>query len=243
MDKRVLITGAQRGIGADITRVFAQEGCRLVLQMPQVCPAMRGLVGEIEGLTELRVFSCDPSGHSDAMQRLTRAALAAYDGLDVIVNHVGLSASDLGLCVAAAEDAAVEARVTELLTMPCLMSAYGAEIMGRQQAGGVILNVSTLEAGVAPEQLAFYALVLSRLETMTRALAERWSARGVRVHGLAPATTLYRAGGEAATSEIARTAVYLAGPSAEFLNGTLIAVDNANVPSATAVPVAVTATA
>lgn len=231
--KRVLITGAQRGIGADITRAFAREGCRLILQMPESCLAMHDLVREAEQLTEMRVFSCDPTGRPDAMQRLTRAAIAAYEGIDVVINHLALSGFDLARRGVGAGDAALDARITELLKMPCLMSSNVAGFMAEQRGGGIIINVSTLEAGIDPEELARYSLVLSRLESMTRALAGHWSARGVRVHALAPATTLYRTGGEAANSEVARTALFLADARAEFLNGTLLAVDHANVDRAT----------
>lgn len=228
LDKRVLITGAQRGIGAGITRAFAREGSRIVLQMPESCPTMHGLVAEIETLAEMRVFSCDPNGRPDAIQRLTRAAVAAFEGIDVVVNHMALSSNDLDCRDTGHDDAAVEARIVELLAMPCLVSSHAAGFMAEQRQGGVIINISTLEAGVLPEQLAFYGLVLSRLESMTRALATHWGSRGVRVHGLAPASGLYRTGGDLATSEIAPTALFLAGPRAEFLNGTLLAVDHAN---------------
>src|ERR1700730_12501831 len=86
--KVALVTGSSRGIGLATAKAFAAEGCRIMLsarsaeQLRDAEVALRGA-----GPT-VAAHSADVADSADAA-RLIDATVAAYGGIDVLVNNVG----------------------------------------------------------------------------------------------------------------------------------------------------------
>jgi NAD(P)-dependent dehydrogenase (short-subunit alcohol dehydrogenase family) len=87
-DRVVLIAGATGGLGAAVTREFAQTEARLVLTSYSE-PALYKLVGGL-GLSDERVFApvADLTRPSEA-QELVETTLSRFGRLDVLLNTVG----------------------------------------------------------------------------------------------------------------------------------------------------------
>jgi 3-oxoacyl-[acyl-carrier protein] reductase len=79
--RRVLVTGASRGIGAAAARAFADAGCRLALHY-------RGEPGEAADVAGALLLAGDFARMADVRQ-VVAAAVAALGGLDVLVNNAG----------------------------------------------------------------------------------------------------------------------------------------------------------
>ena len=86
--KVVLITGSSRGIGLATAKAFAAEGCRLMLSARSAGPLA-------EAEAALRASTVDVAAHSadvskpDEAAGLVQAAVAAFGGIDVLINNVG----------------------------------------------------------------------------------------------------------------------------------------------------------
>jgi len=96
--KTVIVTGASRGIGAEIARVFAAEGAKVV------CAARTLKEGEhpLEGSLEKTVADIRGAGgeatpvavniaDADDCERLVRTARETYGPIDVLVNNAALT--------------------------------------------------------------------------------------------------------------------------------------------------------
>ena len=96
--KSIIVTGASRGIGAEIARVFAAEGGRVV------CAARTLREGEhpMEGSLETTVAGIHDSGgeatavaaniaSEEECEKLVQAARNAYGPIDVLVNNAALT--------------------------------------------------------------------------------------------------------------------------------------------------------
>lgn len=83
-DRRILLTGASRGLGAGIARALAAEGARLALAARESAD-LTGLAGETGGIAVPADLST-PSGPGDAVKRAVEA-LGGLDGL--LVNSGG----------------------------------------------------------------------------------------------------------------------------------------------------------
>src|SRR5262245_8250459 len=96
--KVVVVTGASRGIGADIARLFAAEGGRII------CAARTLREGEhpLAGSLETTVSAIRQAGgqaravtphisEPDECQALIRAARETYGPVDVLVNNAALT--------------------------------------------------------------------------------------------------------------------------------------------------------
>ncbi|MBP7080487.1 MAG: 3-oxoacyl-ACP reductase [Rhodocyclaceae bacterium] len=84
--KKVLVTGASRGIGASIAEVMVREGATVIcLDVPQAQPGLNEIAAKL-GATAIEL----DIGAADAPQKLVDAA-KADGGWDVIVHNAGIT--------------------------------------------------------------------------------------------------------------------------------------------------------
>ena len=88
--KRVLITGASRGIGAAIARSFLVEGanvCIISRGLKQLYVTEKSLVAEF-GADRVISNECDCT-NSESLQGLKDSVASQWNGLDIVVANVG----------------------------------------------------------------------------------------------------------------------------------------------------------
>ena len=78
--KRVLVTGAGKGIGLAIVRGFVAEGATVVAGSRTVTPELE----KLDGVTAVAVDLADPAGPRQLVE-------AAGEQIDVLVNNVGIA--------------------------------------------------------------------------------------------------------------------------------------------------------
>jgi NAD(P)-dependent dehydrogenase (short-subunit alcohol dehydrogenase family) len=87
-DRIALITGPAKGMGAAVTRGFAEEGCRLMLLARDVA-AVEPLAEELHGGgTACRVVQTDLTRPDDCA-RAARLSLDTFGRIDILVNIAG----------------------------------------------------------------------------------------------------------------------------------------------------------
>ena len=177
--KRVLVTGASRGIGAAAARLFAEAGCHLALHYRRE-PAE---AAAIEGAVLLQADFADRT----APQHIVDAAVAALGGLDILINNAGHM---LGRTPLAEIDDAVIDRVFDL-NARSVVTASRAALPALRASRGVIINVSSISAhtgGSAGSSL--YSAAKAFVTTFTKALATELAPDGIRVNAVSPGTIM-----------------------------------------------------
>ena len=96
--KAVVVTGASRGIGADIARLFAAEGGRVVCAARTLREGDHPLAGSLEGTVgEIRAAGGEATAVTtdisevSGCERLMEEARRAYGPVDVLVNNAALT--------------------------------------------------------------------------------------------------------------------------------------------------------
>lgn len=180
-DKRCLVTGAARGIGAEIARRLVAEGARVVgmdldgnalatLSLP--ADRFFGIAGDVSRSPDVR------SALDFAVEKL--------GGLDVLVNNAGIGQAK-GDLLETDEDTfdrliAVNVRSIFLLTK------YGVPLLMKSNAP-CILNMGSA-IGLRPRpHLTWYSSSKGCVNVMTKALAIELAPRGIRVNALCPVAT------------------------------------------------------
>lgn len=251
-DRTVLVTGGGRGIGAAVSRRFAEAGARVLVHYGRDREAAEALAAEIGGgAATLGADLADPRAAAMLWARAEDAAReGGSGGLDVLVNNAGLA---VGSPPEGDEDAWLrdwERTFAVNSTAPALLCrAACASFAARQAAApdfaGRIVNLASRAAfrGDAPDYLA-YAASKGALVALTRSIARGWGRRGVRAFAVAPGFTrtamaqafIDRYGEAYAASDIALprltepddvapTVVFLASGLADHATGTSVDVN------------------
>ena len=239
--KRALITGASRGIGADLARAFAAAGANLVITgRDQVTLTERASALADHGveITPIAVDLSDPAG----VEHLAAQALAAYDGLDVLINNAGISYPELVVDLSADH---VDEVLQVNLRAPALLAARIGKAMAEAGSGSIINLAST--AGIrALSEHYVYCMTKAALIMATKVLALELGPSGVRANAICPTVTLTEMGqrvwldhpDKAAPmldriplgrfvypGEVSEVAVWLASDAAAVINGVELPVD------------------
>ncbi|MEZ4701858.1 MAG: SDR family oxidoreductase [Rhodothermales bacterium] len=186
-DRRVLVTGASRGIGAALAKALAGAGARVGIHYNRrrdEAEALAASLGAEHPL--LQADLADPH----ACARLWDEAAAALGGVDVLVNNAGVSPH-------MALDADLDAWLRDWeLTMGVNLRA--AEILSRsavahfrqQPAGGRIIHIASRAAfrGDQPEYIT-YAASKAGMVALSRSIARAFGKEGVRSFVVAPGFT------------------------------------------------------
>ena len=164
-----LVTGGTRGIGLGITR-------SLLAASASVVTCSRSEVEPTPGTTH-RV--CDVR-EPDAVQAMVASVVSSFGGLDILVNNAGgAPASD----AATASPRLHEAIVGLNLLAPLICAQAANAVMQQQEAGGVIVNISSVSANRPAPTIAAYGAAKAGLDSLTASLAMEWAPR-VRVNAI-----------------------------------------------------------
>lgn len=251
--KVAVVTGAAQGIGAAIARAYLAEGARVALADIQ---EERGaaLAAELGGAGRCIFVPCDV-GDGGAVERLVSRTVEAFGALDIAVCNAGISHSAEFLDLAEADFDRV-LRVN--LKGPFLLGQAAGRHMAAH-GGGVIINMSSINAVVASPHIVPYAVSKGGLNQLTRVMALGLVKHGIRVNAIGPGSIetellaqIMSADPAARRNILARTpmgrlgqpeemaaiAVFLASPASSYITGQTIYADGGRLPLAYTVPVA-----
>ncbi len=182
-NKVAIVTGASRGIGAAIAERLARDGFTVLVNYSGDAAPAEQLVDRIEAAGgTARAAQADVSDPM-AVTRLFDAAVAAFGGVDVLVNNAGIMALS---SLAETEDAAFDR-----LIAVNLKGSFNAmrEAAKRLRNGGRIVNFSSSVVGLYQPTYAAYAATKAAVEAMTHVLAKEMRGRNITVNAVAPGPT------------------------------------------------------
>lgn len=178
--KVALITGASQGLGRALALAFAREGAKLVISSRSE-ESIRRIDDELERMgAEVISLSADVS-EAVAGERMARAAVEEFGGIDVLVNNAGL----LGPRVAIEEYPEDEWRsvIDANLTGSYLVSKA---TIPHLREGGSIINIVSGVSVEGRAEWGAYSVSKFGVEGLTQILAAELEERGIRVNAVDP---------------------------------------------------------
>ncbi|GAB3574423.1 SDR family oxidoreductase [Spirosoma luteolum] len=180
--KVAVITGASKGIGEDIARLFARFGARVVVSsrkqeaLDELAADIRAQGGEATGIAA-------HVGDMEQLNTLVDKTLATYGGIDILVNNAASNpvfGPSLD-CDGAAFDKIMQANVKA----PFELSKLCYPSM-KARGGGSIIMMSSIAGHTPDPGLGMYSVSKASLNMLTKVLAKEWGPDGIRVNAICP---------------------------------------------------------
>ncbi|KAG1217167.1 hypothetical protein G6F35_009404 [Rhizopus arrhizus] len=180
-DKRVLVTGAGRGLGATIAHGFAGQGATVIVADIDAALA----AGTAQAIRDAGGHAVDARldvTDAGAVRAFAAHCAARHGNLDILINNAGISANKPTLEVTVDEwRRAVDINLTGVFLC--------AQAAGRRMVpagSGSIINLASMYGVVAAPDRAAYCATKGAVVLLTETLAVEWGPMGVRVNALAP---------------------------------------------------------
>jgi 3-oxoacyl-[acyl-carrier protein] reductase len=174
-DRVCIVTGSTGGIGLASARVLAAEGARVVTS---------GRSPDGPGVGETLHVPCDLARPGEP-ERLVEEAVGELDGLDCLVNNVGLAR------IAKFEEVPDDEwdAYWQLNLMSYVRSIRAALPAFRARGRGVVVNVSST-AGKRPSTgMPHYSVVKAAVLSLSRLVADLYAKEGIRCNAVTPGPT------------------------------------------------------
>jgi short-subunit dehydrogenase len=186
-DKVVLITGASSGFGEEAARLFAKEGCKVVLAARRL-DRLQALAAEIQDQGgEALAIPVDISQPAE-IEVMVQTALDLYERLDILFNNAGYGSVDWFENLKPDRHIATLVQVNLIGTMLVTRAVLPHML---KQGEGHIINMISVAGLIAAPLITTYAASKYGVRAFTEALRREVSPFGIRVSAIypGPATT------------------------------------------------------
>jgi meso-butanediol dehydrogenase/(S,S)-butanediol dehydrogenase/diacetyl reductase len=180
--KCIVVTGAGRGIGAEIARGLAADGARLTIADLSADSA-HGVAEEIRGAGGTALAVAVDVRNRDSVRAMIDQTVQSHGRLDVIFNNAGIAQTKPFLDITE-ED---WHRVTDVNALGVLIGMQEAiKRMLVQGGGGKIVNTASIAGKQGYEPLAHYSASKFAVVALTQAAARAFGKDGINVNAICP---------------------------------------------------------
>ena len=236
-NKRALVTGGSRGIGAAIVKRLAREGADVALTYSSSPERAKEVAAAAEALGVRALAIQADSADAAAVAGAVEQTVAELGGIDILVNNAGIAV------MGPLEEFKLEDfdRILAVNVRAVFVASQAAA--RHMKEGGRIINIGSTNAERMPFQGGgVYAMSKSALQGLVQGLSRDLGPRGITINNVQPGpvdTDLNPATGEFAASliklmalprygtvdEVAAMVAYLAGPEAGYVTGANLMID------------------
>lgn len=180
--KVVLITGASSGFGEEAARLFAKEGCKVVLTARRL-EKLQQLAAEIQNEGgEAIAIPVDVNQRAE-IEVMVQTALDLYERIDILFNNAGFGAVDWFEELDSERQIETLIRVNLIGTM-LVTQAVLPDMLDR--GSGHIINMSSVAGLIAAPMITTYSASKYGVRAFTDSLRREVSPHGIRVSGIYP---------------------------------------------------------
>jgi glucose 1-dehydrogenase len=253
--KVAIVTGAANGIGQACAKRFAADGAAVALGDIDVA-AGEAAAASIRAAGGKAIFVATNVTKRDAIDALVKRAVGEFGGLDIMLNNAGVALTGTVLEMS---DETFDKVLSVNLRSAFIGTQLAARVMVDAGKGGVIINMSSVNALLAIPGLSAYACTKGALNQLTKVAAVELAPHNIRVVAIGPGTILTELAQKAVMadeagrnrilartplgragepSEIASVASFLASSDASYITGQTVYPDGGRLALNYTVPVA-----
>ena len=244
-NKKAIITGSSRGIGAAVALKMAQEGADIVINypFPEEKENAQNIKQQIEETGSSAILvQADVSKLKEA-KKLIKTSQKKYNNIDILVNNAGITRDNLLLRMKESEwDQVIEVNLKGVFN--CTKAIIRSLLKQKQ---GTIINIASVVGLMGNAGQANYSASKAGVIGFSKSMARELSSRNITVNAVAPgfikskmteklskkvkkemldSIPLNRFGNP---DEVAELIVFLASDKAKYITGQVINIDGGMV--------------
>ncbi len=183
-DKTAIVTGASKGIGAEIAKAIAREGAKVIVNYFSDHNGAESVVKTItkNGGTAIAIKANITK--SEDVKNLFEESNKAFGNLDILINNAGVYNFE-PIEVVTEKEFYHQFSNNVLSTIICIQEAL--KIFNKD--GASIINISSI-ASVKPTPMSVvYSASKSAVDSITQTLSKELGAKNIRVNSILPGPT------------------------------------------------------
>ncbi len=180
--KNVIITGASRGIGSGIARVFANHGANIAFTYSSSEGPAIELQNELTGLgVKAKAYKSNAASFSES-EALIVSVLEDFGGIDVLINNAGITKDNLLMRMNEEDfDSVIEINLKSVFNM-----TKAVQRTFLKQRHGSIINMSSVVGVKGNAGQTNYAASKAGIIGFTKSVALELGSRNIRCNAIAP---------------------------------------------------------
>ncbi|MDN3426128.1 3-oxoacyl-[acyl-carrier-protein] reductase [Microbacterium sp. APC 3898] len=241
--KTAIITGASRGIGAEIARQFAANGAKVVVNYSGSQEKAEAVVADIQANGGEAIAVKANVSDSESVKALVDGAMKTFGSVDILVNNAGITRDNLMMRMK--DDEWDDVINTNLKGVFVCTKAVTRQMM--KQRAGRIINIASIVGVMGNAGQANYVASKAGVIGLTKTTARELASRGITANAVAPGfiTTdmtdqltedVQKAmlgqiplGRFGAPEDVAKAALFLASDDASYMTGQTLHLDGGMV--------------
>ncbi len=180
--KTAIITGASRGIGKGIAKVFAEQGANVAFTYSSSVEAANALEKELNALGIKAKGYKSNAASFDQAQQLAEDVVKEFGAIDILVNNAGITKDNLLLRISEEDfDTVIEVNLKSVFNMTKAVQ----RTMLKQRKGSII-NMSSVVGVKGNAGQTNYAASKAGIIGFSKSVALELGSRNVRSNVIAP---------------------------------------------------------
>ena len=180
--KVAIITGASRGIGSGIAKVFAEQGADVAFTYSSSVESAMALENELNALGIKAKGYQSNAANFDEAQKLVDDVMVDFGNIDILINNAGITKDNLLMRMSEEDfDAVININLKSVFNMTKAVQ----KIMLKNRKGSIV-NMSSVVGVKGNAGQANYAASKAGMNGFTKSIALELGSRNIRCNAIAP---------------------------------------------------------
>lgn len=180
--KTAIVTGASRGIGAEIARKLAVAGAKIVVNYSGSQEKAEAVVAEIQSNGGEAIAVKANVSDAEAVKAMVDETMSTFGSIDILVNNAGITRDNLMMRMK--DDEWDDVINTNLKGVFICTKAVTRQMM--KQRSGRIVNISSIVGVMGNAGQANYVAAKAGVIGLTKTTARELASRGITANAIAP---------------------------------------------------------
>lgn len=179
--KVAIVTGASKGIGAEIARALAGAGASVVVNYASSKAGADAVVADIAATGGKAIAVQGDVSQSGDIKKLFDQTIQSYGQLDILVNNAGIYQFN-------PLESVTETEFHQQFNLNVLGLILATQEASRHfgNRGGSVINIGSVASSLAPPTTVVYTATKGAVDAVTRVLAKELGPRNIRVNSINP---------------------------------------------------------